>query len=71
MSATSSFLRMPGSMRSTICACIFSTMRAATRMYSISRGDFTARCQFTSAVASMNLVNGRLACSERKAAALK
>src|SRR6218665_2519223 len=55
MSATRSFLRMPGSIRSTMRACIFSTMRAAMRMYSISRGDFNARCHLPSAVAPLRL----------------
>src|SRR6218665_2282920 len=64
MSATRSFLRMPGSIRSTMRACIFSTMRAAMRMYSISRGDFNARCQLTSAVAPRHCACGSLRCKE-------
>ena len=70
MSATSRFLRMPGSMRSAMAACMRSTMRAARRMYSISRGDFTARCQLTSAVASRKRAPGRWPFSDSQAAAL-
>src|SRR3546814_16256079 len=60
---------MPTSILSKMRWCIFSTMRAALRMYLISVSLLTARCQLTSAVASTMRAFGRCCCSEAKAAA--
>jgi hypothetical protein len=44
-------------------------MRAARRIYSISAGLFTARCQLTSPVASVNRASGNPSVSALWAAA--
>ena len=61
---------MPGRTVAAMRACIASTMRAAWRIVAISAGLLTARCQFTSPVASRKRALGSQRCNAAKAAAL-